>query len=56
MGRQIHRQIKGGPIGLRASGSMAKASMEDWITRFQEKLEGMGLKIHLLVKYVDDVL
>ena len=53
---QIHLQRKGGPIGLRATGSMAKASMEDWIRRFQDKLEGMGLKIHLLVKYVGDVL
>ena len=28
---KVYKQRKGGPIGLRASGSLAKAAMEDWI-------------------------
>ena len=28
---QIYQQSRGGPIGLRASGTMAKAAMEEWI-------------------------
>ena len=29
--------------------------MEDWIRQFEKLLKSMGIKVHLLVKYVDDV-
>ena len=52
---QIFQQSRGGPIGLRASGTLAKAAMEEWIRKYQAKLESLGVKVHLLRKYVDDV-
>ena len=52
----IYKQMAGGPIGLRASGSIAKLCMEIWLTEFRKKLEQLGIKVWLLRKYVDDVL
>ena len=51
---EVYQQSKGEQIGLRASGTMAKAAMEEWMWKFQEKFENLGFKVHLLVKYVDD--
>merc|ERR1711954_602885 len=53
---KIYKQCKGGPIGLRASGVIAKIIMEIWIRLMREKIERAGLKVHLIKKYVDDVL
>ena len=47
---KVYKQRKGGPIGLRASGSLAKAAMEDWISRFENKLGKLGIKVHLIRK------
>ena len=52
----IYKQQAGGPIGLRASGSIAKVCMEVWLQEFRLKLEKAGLEVHLLKKYVDDVI
>ena len=52
---KVYKQRKGGPIGLRASGSRAKAAMEDWISRFEDKLGKLGIEVHLIRKYLDDV-
>merc|ERR1711954_161993 len=51
----IYQQSSGGPIGLRASGIVDKAAMEEWIRKFGAKVESLGIKVHLLRKYVDDV-
>ena len=37
-GGAIYKQEKGGPIGLRASGTVAKCAMEDSINKFEKLL------------------
>ena len=53
---RIFKQMSGGPIGLRATGSVAKCTMDEWIAKFRKMLLENGVIVHLLVKYVDDVL
>ena len=53
---QVRRQKKGAAMGVRASGSLARVCMDRWIRLFREKLEGYGMIVKLLKKYVDDVL
>ena len=53
---KVYRQTKGGAIGLKATGSVAKVAMEDWIRKLHGKLVDKGVQVHLLTKYVDDVL
>ena len=50
------RQKKGGAIGLKATGTIARVAMEDWIRNFRKKISEAGMTVHLLTKYVDDVL
>ena len=52
---KLYKQKKGGPIGLRASGTVAKIAMEEWIRGLGMRLEELGFTVHLLRKYVDDV-
>ena len=49
-------QTQGGPIGVRASGTVAKVAMEKWIQALEDRLKTGGLEVFLLLKYVDDVL
>ena len=53
---RIFRLTGGGPIGLRASGVVAKVAMECWIGMLSEKLREYGIREVLLCKYVDDVI
>ena len=53
---KIRKQEKGGPIGLRAEGSLAKAVMAIFMAQLRKKLEELGMKVILLKSYVDDVL
>ena len=55
-GGKIYRQQRGGPIGLKASGTVAGVAMEVWIREFKRILVAAGVEVHLLSKYVDDVL
>ena len=55
-GGRLYRQTKGGPIGLAATGTIAKLAMENWMSKFLEVITKAGMKAHLLTKYVDDVL
>ena len=52
----MYRQKKGGPIGLRASGSVAKVAMEDWLKKFEKRVKELGIEVFLLRKYLDDVI
>ena len=52
----MYRQKRGGAIGPKASGSVAKVSMEDWIQRVHQLLLDQEAKVYLLSKCVDDVL
>ena len=53
---KIYKQAKGGAIGVRATGSIAKVAMEAWIKRLESLLTAARIQVHLLCKYVDDVL
>ena len=54
-GSEVRGQRAGGAIGLRATGSLAKVTM-DWIEKHRERLNDLGINIWLLKKYVDDCL
>ena len=41
---------------MRATGSLAKTTMDRQIERYKAILERHGIKVHLIKKYVDDVL
>ena len=56
MGREDLQTEKGGEIGLRATGTIAKVAMEDCLRRLYELLMAQGVEVHLLTKYVDDIL
>ena len=52
----MFKQREGGPIGLRASGVVAKLAMEIWLKELKMKWEKAGMEVFLLRKYVDDVI
>ena len=52
---RVFRQVSGGSIGLRGTGSAAKMTMDSWIEKYRKLLEDNGIEIFLLVKYVDDI-
>ena len=52
----ILRQKKGGAIGLRATGSLARITMDQWLQEFRKLAERAGIEFWPLKKYVDDVL
>ena len=47
--------MKGGAIGLKATGSLARIMMDIWADRFLAKLEELGIPCHFMTKYVDDI-
>ena len=53
---EFFRQIHGRPIGLRATGSLARILMDIWLQEFRKILEDNNVNVLLLKKYVDDVL
>ena len=53
--RKVYKLNKGGLMELRASGRVAKVAIEEWIMKLEATLEELGIKVHLLRKYVDDV-
>ena len=50
-----YRQGKGGAIGLRLTGTVARIIMDRWAIRMTSDLESNLLNIYLLTKYVDDI-
>ena len=52
---RVYRQSRGGPIGLRATGSAARGTMWRWRREFGRLLEENGVEVHLLTYYVDNV-
>ena len=65
---RFYQQLNGGPIGLRATGPVARIMMDWWarkIREIEEKSQLLAqinpvmfepLQIHMLRKYVDDCL
>ena len=52
-GRTFH-QRSGGPIGLRGTCGVARVVMQIYDRKFMGKLEELGIKIHKMVRYMDD--
>ena len=48
------KQKKGGPIGVRATGSAAELVMQDWSEKYLQILQNSELWVGLLSGYVDD--
>ena len=47
-GGRIYQQSEGGPIGLKATGTVAKMAREMLVRKYQEAVEKAGMKIHQL--------
>ena len=51
----LYRQSKGGGIGARITGEVARVVMDLWMDLIKTNLEENGITIYLLTKYVDDI-
>ena len=51
----MFRQVSGGPIGLRATGVVARIVMDRWERNLTTSLRLAKLEVYLLGKYVDYV-
>ena len=54
-GNKLYLQASGGPIGMRATASLANVVMKQWDCALDELLRNEGLVLDLLVRYVDDI-
>ena len=54
-GNKLYRQLKGGPIGLRLTGVVARLVMDQWAKLFLSTLANNNIMVYLFRKYVDDV-
>ena len=54
-GGRFYRQVKGGPIGLRLTGTVARLVMDKWARVFLQRLQKAGIPLEVFLKYVDDV-
>ena len=52
-GKQF-KQSGGGPIGLRGTCAIARLVMQWWDKQWLARVDGLGLKINLAVRYMDD--
>ena len=52
----MYHQKKGGAIGLKTTGAIAKVYIEERIQKFRQLIEKTRMKVYLLVKKLDDVL
>ena len=52
---KIHKQEKGGAIGVELTGELAQIFMIWWTKRFHEKTTAENVQIHLYKRYVDDI-
>ena len=51
----MRKQIKGGPIGLKLTGTLAQVFMVWWDGKFREKIGSLNMEILLYKRYVDDI-
>ena len=47
--------MKGGPIGLKLTGTLAQVFMIWWDDMFRQKLRNIGIDTVLYKRYVDDI-
>ena len=52
---EIRRQLKGGPIGLDLTGTVAKVYMKWWDGQLRGRLYDVGVECNLYERYTDDV-
>ena len=52
---KLYKQKLGAPIGLRASACLAKILMVEWDCLWARIQNSMGLVVHLMYRYVDDI-
>ena len=52
---KLYHQQQGGPIGLRATGAIAKVIMNDWDCQLMKCLVENDLRVEAAARYVDDV-
>ena len=52
-GRSYH-QAQGGPIGLRGTCAVARLVMQLWDRMWLKRIEVLGIRVWLLMRYVDD--
>ena len=53
-GGDVFRQLKGGPIGLRATCAIARMVMCEWDRLWIQKLDSLNIKTELMMRYMDD--
>ena len=53
---KFYKQGKGGAIGLRLTGVIARVIMDRWMRRVKMKMKEAGMEIHLIEKFVDDIM
>ena len=53
---KIYKQLEGGAISLRATGSIARCIMDIWCKTMKNRLAESKVTTELKKKYVDDVL
>ena len=51
----LYKQLKGGAIGLRLTGVVARIVMDRWARMFKQELKKAEIPVYLMRKYVDDV-
>ena len=51
----LYRHVKGGGIGARITGVIARIIMDVWANKISSILEDNSILIYLLVKYVEDI-
>ena len=51
----LYQQLKGGAIGLRLTGIVARIVMDRWSKIFRTTLDHNAINIYLQEKYVDDI-
>ena len=54
-GGETYHQAQGGPIGLRGTCAIARMVMQMFDCKWSNKLEQMGIRVWLMIRYVDDI-
>ena len=55
VGEETRLQATGGPAGLRITGTISKATMNEWWHIMKDRCETARILVFLFSKYVDDV-
>ena len=53
---KIFQQSKGGSIGTEITGELSKIYMNSWDKKLLDKLQGLGITVLMMKRYVDDIL